>query len=251
MSNQRVPLIAGNWKMNTSCPGAISLATAIAATPVPGVDVVVCPPFPWLVPVKEALNGSAVQLGAQDCWPGPNGAFTGAVSVAMLAEYCQFVIVGHSERRQIFGEPDSLVREKVSAVLAAGLTPILCVGESLAVREAGKANDVVSAQVVAALDGRLEAEIAACVIAYEPIWAIGTGVAASAKDAEMMAIEIRKAIDSIVPSVSTRVRVLYGGSVTPANCAETLGQPNVDGALVGGASLKADQFLEIVRSMAR
>lgn len=251
MSNQRTPLVAGNWKMNTTHAEAVALATALAGVVEPAVEIVVCPPFPWLVSVKAVVGQSPIGLGAQDSWPKPNGAFTGGVSIAMLAELCSYVIVGHSERRQHFGETDELVREKVSAVLAGGLTPILCVGESLQTRQAGKANEWVSNQIIAALGGRPEAEISACVIAYEPIWAIGTGVAASAHDAEDMAIEIRRALDSIVPGVSARVRVLYGGSVTAANSAETLGQPNVDGALVGGASLKADQFLQIAKSAAR
>ncbi len=250
MNASRRPLIAGNWKMNTTHQEAVTLAGAIAAESAPGVDVVVCPPFPWLLPVRDTLSGSTVLVGAQDCWPTPNGAFTGGVSTQMLTGLVQFVIVGHSERRQLFGESDDLVRSKVTAVLAAGLTPILCVGESLDVRKSGGANNHVTNQLTSALNNRTESEISACVIAYEPIWAIGTGVAASAEDAEQMAFTIRGSLDAICPDISAKVKVLYGGSVTPANCVETLGQPNVDGALVGGASLKPELFLPIVRAAA-
>jgi len=250
MNSTRHPLIAGNWKMNTSHAEALALAAAIAAESVSGVDVVVCPPFPWLLPVKATLLGSTVSIGAQDCWPAPNGAYTGGVSTQMLQGLVQYVIVGHSERRQLFGESDDLVRTKVTAVLNANLTPILCVGESLEVRNSGGADNYVTEQLNSALGGRSESEIGSCVIAYEPIWAIGTGAAASSADAEEMAVTIRFSLDALCPDVSQRVRVIYGGSVTSANCVETLGQPNVDGALVGGASLKPELFLPIVRAMA-
>lgn len=250
MSTRR-PLIVGNWKMNTTREQAVALATDIAATPIPEADLVVCPPFPWLVPVSDALTGSPVVLGAQNCWPMPNGAFTGEVSIAMLSELCQFVIVGHSERRQILGESDEQVRDKVSAILEAKLTPILCVGETLATRQSGNANAVVAGQLDSALGERTASDIAGCVIAYEPIWAIGTGVAASAADAEEMASFIRGHVESIQPSAAGSLRILYGGSVTPANSEETLGQPNVDGALIGGASLKSGSFLDIAASATR
>ncbi|MCC6793328.1 MAG: triose-phosphate isomerase [Thermomicrobiales bacterium] len=247
----RRPLIAGNWKMNTSHREAVALASEIAAETVPGVDLVVCPPAPWLVPVRDAVATSGVAIGAQNCWPRPNGAFTGEVSLAMLAELCAYVIVGHSERRQILGESDALVRENVSAVLDAVLTPILCVGETLETRQADDAESFVATQLDAALDGRSAEQIAAIVVAYEPIWAIGTGVAASATDAETMSAFIRGHVDSLQAGSGDAIRILYGGSVTPANSAETLGQPNVDGALVGGASLKSASFLEIARSAVR
>lgn len=250
MSDRR-PLIAGNWKMNTSRVDAVALASEIAATPVEGADLVVCPPMPWLAPVHDALSGSAVALGAQNCWPKPNGAFTGETSVAMLSEICRYVIVGHSERRQILGESDALIRDKVSAVLDAGLTPIFCVGETLETRQAGGAEPHVAAQLDATLQDRPTAQIDEIVIAYEPIWAIGTGVAASSDDAEAMASFIRAHVAAAYSESARRVRILYGGSVTPANSAETLGQPNVDGALIGGASLKAASFLEIARSAVR
>lgn len=251
MNPSRRPLIAGNWKMNTSRDQAVALAAAVSAGAAASrAEVVVCPPFPWLVPVAEALAGANVRLGAQDCWPKPNGAYTGGVSVAMLAELASHVIIGHSERRQWWGETDPLVRDKVDAVLDGGLTPILCVGESLDVREGGGANAFVVGQVEAALGQRSAERIAATVVAYEPIWAIGTGVAASSADAETMCTVIRTAVDRLA-GVGERVRILYGGSVTAANAAELLGQPNIDGALVGGASLDADAFLTIVRAAAR
>jgi triosephosphate isomerase len=197
------------------------------------------------------LIGTSVALGAQNCWPKSNGAFTGEVSTSMLVELCQYVIVGHSERRQILGETDELVREKVTAVLNAGMTPILCVGETLETREAGQAESFVTKQLDVSLGDRSAAEIRACVVAYEPIWAIGTGVAASAADAESMAATIRHAVDALQPGSASSLKVLYGGSVTPANSSEMLGQPNVDGALVGGASLKAESVLAIAQSARR
>jgi triosephosphate isomerase len=246
MSGRR-PLIAGNWKMNTTLAEALALATGVRQNAIGNVDLIVCPPFPWIVPVRDVLAGSSVALGAQNCWPKPNGPYTGEVSPTMLAGLCEYVIVGHSERRQWFGESDELVREKVTAVLHNGITPILCVGESLETRQAGDAVAFVTEQLTAAMRGRSAAEIRACVVAYEPIWAIGTGVAASAADAEAMCLAIRQAIDSIQPGVTDAVRILYGGSVTPGNSRETLSQANVDGALVGGASLKVDSFIEIAR----
>jgi triosephosphate isomerase len=249
--SERRPLIAGNWKMNTSSTEAVTLARDIASQPINGVDLVVCPPFPWLHQVRHELVGSNVALGAQNCWPKPNGAYTGEVSTAMLVELCQYVIVGHSERRQLLGETDELVREKLTAVLNSGMTPILCVGETLETREAGRADSFVTDQLRAALDERSAAEIRACVVAYEPIWAIGTGVAASFADAESMAANIRGAIDDIQPGVGDSLKVLYGGSVSPANSSEILGQPNVDGALVGSACLRADSFLAIAQSARR
>lgn len=246
MTAQRRPLVAGNWKMNTSLAEAVTLAGAISAHQVEGVDVVVCPPFPWLVTVRELLAGTHVAVGGQDCWPKANGAYTGGTSLAMLSETCSYVIVGHSERRQYWHESDELIREKISAVLDAGLTPVFCVGESLETRQSGDAEEWVTRQVLAGLGNRPAEEVDATVIAYEPIWAIGTGVAASADDAESMAATIRNAVESINPGSGAAVRVLYGGSVTAANAQETLSQPNVDGALVGGASLKADAFLTIV-----
>jgi triosephosphate isomerase len=249
MTQPRRPLIAGNWKMNTSRAEAVELAHGVAAIVATSVDVVVCPPFPWLVPVADALSGSRVHLGAQDCWPRPNGAYTGGVSLAMLGELVTFVIVGHSERRHWFGETDDLVRDKVTAVIAAGLTPIVCVGESLETRDAGDAETFVAAQVRSALADRSTSDLERTVIAYEPIWAIGTGRAASASDAEAMAAAIRSTVNALRSGTGEAVRILYGGSVTPANAEASLRQPNVDGALVGGASLNAEAFAAIVRAV--
>ena len=249
MSNARRPLIAGNWKMNTSRAEAVALAAQIAAAPATMAEILVCPPYPWLIPVADVMGASPVKLGAQDCAPYSNGAYTGAVSATMLRELVSYVIVGHSERRQVFAEGDELIRDKLSAVIAAQMTAILCVGESLDTRRQGTAAQFVTRQLEAALSGRSSEELDACVIAYEPIWAIGTGVAASAADAEEMCAVIRAAVETLVPGSGPTMRVLYGGSVNPANAAETLAQPNVDGALVGGASLKAETFLAIVESV--
>ena len=250
----RRKLIAGNWKMNTSLNEAVDLARTITAydnDPPNNVDLAVCPPFPWLVPVRDAIAGSGIALGAQNCSHLPNGAVTGEVSVQMLVGLCQFVIVGHSERRTHFAESDEIVRRKIDAILGVDLTPIICVGESLDIRRQGTAAEHVVSQLFAALIDRSPSEVRSCVIAYEPIWAIGTGVAASASDAEEMARTIRSTLDSISPGTGDDVRILYGGSVTPANSLETLSQQNVDGALVGGASLKADLYFAIARSVSR
>lgn len=246
MTTSRRQLIAGNWKMYTARAEAVRLAERIAGFDTTFADVLICPPFPWLIPVADALRGSPVQLGAQDVWPGANGAFTGGVSTAMLSELVTHVIVGHSERRQVVGENNELVRAKLGAVLSAGLTPILCVGESLATRESGDAESFVRGQLISALSECSPDERERCVVAYEPIWAIGTGRAASAADAESMATAIRTELNLMQAGAGESIRILYGGSVTPANAVETLAQPNVDGALVGGASLHADAFGAIV-----
>ena len=245
----RIPFVVGNWKMHTSREEAVRLATAIAAEPVSGIVLAVCPPFPWLVPVAAALAGSHVGLGAQNCWTEPSGAYTGEVSPVMLAELCRFVIVGHSERRRIMGESDDLVAKKLSAAHAAGLEPILCVGEDLQTRQAGEAASFVRAQLEHALSPLSEEQVRTCHIAYEPIWAIGTGVAAEPSDAEEMAAEIRTVVRALIgANAADAVTILYGGSVTPANAGTILAGENVDGALVGGASLKSDSFLAIAKA---
>lgn len=246
----RTPLIVGNWKMHTGREEAIRLAAEIAAGPVTGASLAICPPFPWLVPVAGALVGSEVALGAQNCWTEASGAFTGEVSPVMLAELCRYVIIGHSERRRILGESDDLIRRKLTAALAAGLEPIFCVGEDLETRQTGKARAFVRSQLVGALADRPETDVRRCVIAYEPIWAIGTGVAAHPSDAEAMAAEIRAVLGSVADdNIAAQMKILYGGSVSPANAADILAGPDVDGALVGGAGLKADSFLEIAASV--
>lgn len=239
-------LIAGNWKMNTSRAEAVGLASAVARGGHNDVDVVLCPPFPWLIPVAEAIAGSGVGLGAQNCWTEPKGAVTGEVSPAMLAELCQYVIVGHSERRRILGESDELVAQKLRAALASGLKPILCVGEDQSQRQQGQAVQVVRGQLTAALAGLSADDVTQCVVAYEPIWAIGTGTPATGDDAAEMATVIRNGIADDWPEIAPTLRILYGGSVTAGNAAELLSARNVDGALVGGASLKADAFLGII-----
>lgn len=243
----RQALIVGNWKMNLEEWAAVELAGSIAdGLAASSVDVVVCPPFPWLVPVAAVLDGSAVALGAQDCSPETSGAYTGQVSAAMLNGLCRYVIVGHSERRRDCCESDELVARKAKAAIEHGLTPIACVGESLEVRDADNALPWVEGQVDAILDAIDAASFDRLVIAYEPIWSIGTGRSATPEDAESITAAIRARIARREAGASERVRVLYGGSANAANARTYLGAPNIDGLLVGGASLKADSFLEIV-----
>jgi triosephosphate isomerase len=250
MNHDRVPLIVGNWKMNTNQEGAVALASAVAAGAPSGVDLAVCPPFPWLLPVAGAVAGSTVAVGAQNCWKEQSGAVTGEVAPAMLVPLCRYVILGHSERRQIFEESDALVAQKITAALAVGLEPIICVGESLATRRTGDAVMFVREQVVRALGGRSTDDLARCAIAYEPIWAIGTGVAATPDDAQEMASAIRATVRGLAPEIAPGTRILYGGSVNGENAGELLAGEDVDGALVGGASLKADAFLAIAGAAA-
>ena len=242
------PIVAGNWKMNTTLDEALALVSQMREDldAVAGVEKVVCPPFVSLAVVKGILKGTSIGLGAQNMHHEEKGAFTGEVSPAMLAELCRYVILGHSERRQHFGETDETVNRKVVAALKAGLRPILCVGERLEQREAGTAEQVVVRQLQGALEGVASAD--ALVVAYEPVWAIGTGVAATAQDAEAMMGAIRRTLSELYGEAAAReVPLLYGGSVTADNVAEYAGQPNVDGALVGGASLNAASFVEIAR----
>jgi triosephosphate isomerase len=241
----RRPLIAGNWKMNTTLAQARQLASEIAAGATFDLDLLICPPFPWLAAVRAEIVGSQVLVGAQNCWSEPAGAFTGEVAPEMVAEYCSHVIVGHSERRTMLGETDLLIAKKVRAALRADLQPILCVGESLETRQADKAEAFVSGQIHAALDGLSEADLSRCAVAYEPIWAIGTGVSATTADIELMSAAIRVQLRSINADVSGGIRILYGGSVTPDNFGDIHRCPNVDGALVGGASLKSASFLQL------
>jgi triosephosphate isomerase len=239
-------VIAGNWKMNTTLEQARALASEIAESARTGNDIVICPPFPWLVPVGEAIAGSQVKLGAQNCWTERSGAFTGEVSPAMLRELCTHVIVGHSERRVILGEGDELIAKKIRAALGESLTPIVCVGESIEIREAGEAESFVVSQVHAAFNGMTGDELRACLVAYEPIWAIGTGRTATVDDCQAMCAAIRNALGAIDRAAAQAMPVLYGGSVTPANFAGTIACDDVDGALVGGASLKSASFLELI-----
>jgi triosephosphate isomerase len=244
----RVPLIVGNWKMNTSRQVAVALASGVAERAPANIEAAVCPPFPWLMDVKRALAGSYVKLGAQNAWTEPSGAFTGEVSPAMLAEICDLVIVGHSERRRVIGEADDLIAAKLRAALAADLDVILCVGEDLETRQAGNESQFVEAQLSSALSNLSEEQLSRCVIAYEPIWAIGTGIAAEPDDAQSMSATVRRFLS---PAVADSIRILYGGSVSAANAEEILSQPDVDGALVGGASLKVDSIAEIMAAASR
>lgn len=242
--------MAGNWKMNTNRDGAVKLATDVAAgLATTGVDVAVCVPFAHLGPVHDALAGGALRLGAQDVHWEPDGAFTGEVSVPMLVDYCSLVIVGHSERRQLFHETDATVNHKLRAVLASPLDPILCVGETLAQRRDGETHEVLAKQIAAALNGvTVSARIT---VAYEPVWAIGTGETATPGIAQEACAFIRGEIAKADRQAAEVIRIQYGGSVNPTNAAELLSQPDIDGALVGGASLHAAQFLAIVDAARR
>jgi len=246
----RRPLIAGNWKMNGSSAFAVSLAREIAAEAAGAVDVLICPPFPYLPAVVAAVNGSAVKVGAQNAWHEPPGAFTGEISMDMLTDVgCTSVLVGHSERRHVLKETDTLINAKIKAARAAGLQAILCVGELLEEREAGQMSAVLDTQMAGGLAGIDEQVLADVVIAYEPVWAIGTGRTASPAQAQEAHAHLRNWLRTRYnPAASERTRILYGGSVKADNALELLQQPDVDGALVGGASLKAASFLPIVRA---
>jgi triosephosphate isomerase len=242
---RRRAFVAGNWKMNTTESEAVALARAVAvASAGARCDVAVCVPFPHLHGVREALQGSTVALGAQDVHWEASGAFTGEVSAPMLADYCSLVIIGHSERRQFLGDTDEWVNRKLKAVLASPLSVIVCVGESLEERRGGRAEAVLERQLRSGLAG---APITTRVtIAYEPVWAIGTGETATPEIAQDACAFIRARLREIAGDVADDVRIQYGGSVNPANAAELMAQPDIDGALVGGASLMADQFGAIV-----
>jgi triosephosphate isomerase len=246
----RRPLIAGNWKMNGSSAFAASLAKEIATEPAGAVDVLICPPFPYLASVVAAMQGSTVKVGAQNAWHEPPGAFTGEVSMDMLKDVgCVSVLVGHSERRHILKETDELINSKIKAARAAGLQAILCVGELLEERESGRTNAVLDTQMTGGLAGVDESVLKDVVIAYEPVWAIGTGRTASPAQAQEAHAHLRNWLRARYnPAASDSTRILYGGSVKADNALELLQQPDVDGALVGGASLKAASFLPIIRA---
>jgi triosephosphate isomerase len=251
----RKPLIAGNWKLNNTVAESQALAGAIAAHVGDGLacDVVVGPVATSLTAVAQTLQGSAVGLSAQNTHWEDSGAFTGELSPTLLLDAgCGYCIIGHSERRQFFGETDAGVRKKVAALLVHKLVPIVCVGESLEQREAGQTLDVVLGQLEAATDGLDAVALAPLVVAYEPIWAIGTGRTAKAEDAQEVHGAIRAKLAELKgESWANSVRVLYGGSVKPANADELLAQPDIDGALVGGASLSASDFIPIIDAGAR
>jgi len=243
----RIPFIAGNWKMNTTVAEAEKLVLEMLdkLDRIEGVEKVLCPPFVSLVAINMMLQGSAIKLGAQNMYFEIEGAYTGEISPVMLSELCEFVILGHSERRGYFGETDEIVNKKVKTALANKFKPILCVGERLAENEAGKTEEVINRQVTAALNG-IE-PVRDLVIAYEPVWAIGTGKAASSAQAAATIQSIRDVVAKLWnKSIAQDLRILYGGSVTSANIAEFISHPEIDGALVGGASLKAEEFVSIV-----
>ena len=245
-------IIAGNWKMNTTRQEAVSLVEQMrdALDAESAVTSLVCPPFVHLDAVAEALRGTSVALGAQNMHPESSGAFTGEVSPDMLRGLCEYVILGHSERRELFGETDGFVNRKVRAALAAGLRPILCVGERLEQREGGEADTVVERQVALGLEGVEDAS--SLVVAYEPVWAIGTGRAATPDVAQSMMATIRGALAArFGADAAGEVPLLYGGSVNPGNAEDYARQPDVNGALVGGASLDAEAFTGIARLAAR
>lgn len=248
----RIPIIAGNWKMNKSPEEALALVRALLPElrSFAGVEIVLCPPFVSLPAVGEALRGTSIGLGAQNMHWERAGAFTGEVSPQMLAGWCSHVVLGHSERRQYFGETDEGVNRKAKAALEYGLTPIVCVGETLAEYDAGQTAVVVARQVRAAYAGVPAVAAVKTVIAYEPIWAIGTGRASSGANANsVIGLHIRGALSDLYGlAAADAIRVQYGGSVTPTNAAEFMAQPDIDGALVGGASLKAADFVEIVKA---
>jgi len=249
---KRTPIIAGNWKMHTTTETALDLAQGIRERidGIGGVEKVACPPFPFLAAVVDALEGSSIRVGAQNLHWEPQGAYTGEVSAPMLQGVVEFVIIGHSERRTYFCETDETVNKKVKAALAAGLRPILCVGETEREREEGKTDEVLVRQTRGALkDVNMPAGFA---IAYEPIWAIGTGKAATGAMANEAIALIRSQVTALFDSASGEsLRILYGGSVTPDNIAEFMREPDIDGALVGGACLKAGSFAAIVEQSAR
>ena len=246
-------IVAGNWKMNTTVPEGVALAKAVAekSAEVPAnVQLIVAPPHTHLVSVAEALKGSKVALSAQNCADHDKGAYTGEISVGMLVSAaCEYTILGHSERRQYYGETDAKLVEKVRLALDGGLKVILCVGENLDEREAGKHFDVVTAQTVNVLSHFSAGDMAKIVIAYEPVWAIGTGKTATAGQAEEIHACIRKVLaGQFGAKVADETTILYGGSCKPSNARELFAQPDIDGGLIGGAALKSDDFIAIAKS---
>ena len=248
----RRPIIAGNWKLNKTIGQAVDFVVELQSLvdETGDVEVVVAPAFTALSAVANALNNSSIGVSAQDLYWENSGAFTGEISAEMIVDSgCSYVIVGHSERRQFFGETNQSVNQKMKAALESGLVPIVCVGEMLEDRESGKTKKVVTNQLVDGIDGLSKTDILRTIIAYEPVWAIGTGKTASPDQAQEVHSLIRSVIaTSYSDQVAESVRIQYGGSVNPSNAAELLSKPDVDGALVGGASLDADSFAEIVRA---
>jgi triosephosphate isomerase len=251
----RTPILAGNWKMYKTVAEAKSLVSACREDllAIDGVDVVFCPPYIAIPAVAGLVAGTELGVGAQDMYWENEGAYTGEVSPLMVKEYCGYVIIGHSERREYFSETDADVNKKIQAAFRHGLTPIVCVGESLEIRQAGDTETWVAGQVRAALAGLSGEEVTGLVFAYEPIWAIGTGLAATPQDAEHVCGAVVRATvrETYGADIADAVRIQYGGSIKPGNALDLMSQPNVDGGLVGGASLQAADFVAIVRHTAR
>ena len=247
----RTPIIAGNWKLNKTISEAVALTTALKALVVDetGVEIIVAPPFTALAAVNDVIANSNIHLAAQDIYSEDSGAFTGEVSAPMLKDVgCDYVIIGHSERRQYFGETNESVNQKVKAALAHDLKPIICVGEQLEEREAGQTETVIEDHVTGGIVGLSATELLSCVIAYEPVWAIGTGKTATPDQAQEVHNFIRGLLTKTYSvEVASQVCIQYGGSVKPENATELMSQPDVDGALVGGASLEAESFAQIVK----
>jgi triosephosphate isomerase len=243
---KRIPVIAGNWKMNTDVESGLKLVKEILAfsKDFSGVDMIVCPPFVSIVSIAQELSGSSIQIGAQNVSSNPDGAFTGELSTSMLRGFVSHVIVGHSERRALNAESSATVAEKAIAAANAGIKPIVCVGEDLEVRKAGDAETYVAKQLEESLVGYTDWD--SLIVAYEPVWAIGTGEAATSGQAQEMTQTCREVIRKLAPDTADSVRVLYGGSVNSGNVVELMAQPDIDGALVGGASLKADEFSKLI-----
>ena len=250
----RKPFVAGNWKMNTDSRTSVDLAERIASGSMEiagqSATIMVCPPFVYLQTVTKALSASSVAVGAQDIYFEANGAFTGEISTSMLKDIgCIYCLCGHSERRHVIGETDELVNKKVTAAIGGGLLPILCVGELLDERKALKTNEVVTRQLKEGLSGLSAEKLSAVTIAYEPVWAIGTGLTATPEQAQEVHVLIRKLLGQMYDEkLAEEIRILYGGSVKPGNAADLMSQEDVDGLLVGGASLKADDFIAIIRA---
>jgi triosephosphate isomerase len=250
----RIPVVAGNWKMNNTVANSIALVKELlpGLEGISGVDSIICPPFTALAPVAELVKESHICVGAQNLYWEERGAYTGEISPLMIAELAEYVIIGHSERRAYFNDTDQVVNRKVLAALATDIKPILCVGETLEENETGKTGQVIKRQITAGLTDVSKELMARIKIAYEPVWAIGTGKAATPEGANQVIKEfIRDEIGNITsPAIAEGIPVLYGGSVKPGNASDFFAQPDIDGALVGGASLKAEDFIKITEAAA-
>jgi len=250
----RKPFVAGNWKMNTDSHTSINLAESIVSgsleTAGQSVSVAVCPPFVYLQAVAKTLSASSIAVGAQDLYYEQKGAFTGEISASMLKDIgCSYALCGHSERRHVIGETDELINKKVAAAIGGGLLPILCVGELLAEREASQTNEVVTRQIKNGLAGLSVEKVSAVTIAYEPVWAIGTGLTATPQQAQEAHGFVRKLLAELYDAqLAEEIRILYGGSVKPGNAGDLMAQEDIDGLLVGGASLSADDFIAIIQA---